>query len=311
MKGNMLLTFPFLLFLTALFHCTTAYRILALFPYPLRSHFNIFEPFLTELAHRGHHLTVVTPFITNQTIPNYVQIDTSYCLQIPDFRFELEYTASHKNNAFQLLSELSVVNEYHEDILRCWPLRKLQRSRSKYDLLITELFVSDVLLAYAYKLQVPFMLFSTLPMLPWASDRVANIDNPSYVSFPFSDFPLAGDLSFLKRLYNIAVYVTAKAYQTVIWEPKANQIVRKYFDEPIPPVQEIAKNTSLILTFSHFSTYAPLPLVRNVIEVSGVHLKKASPLPEVRSSFVVHCGLLCSSATRRGTTRGFRIYRSS
>ncbi|XP_022814660.1 UDP-glucuronosyltransferase 2B2-like isoform X2 [Spodoptera litura] len=38
------------------------YKILALLPYPGKSHFMVFEPILEELARRGHHVTVVSFF---------------------------------------------------------------------------------------------------------------------------------------------------------------------------------------------------------------------------------------------------------
>lgn len=274
--------FTFLLTLVTLTYDTKAYRILALFPYPLKSHFIAFETLLTELAARGHELTVYTSFVRNSTDPKYKQIDCSHCLEIPSEIFTLEYASSHCKTAFHLLNELAIVTVLHENLLKCDPLVKLRETKETYDLVITEAFASDALLPYVYKFQVPYILFSSLPVLPWASERVGNIDNPSYISFPFSDFPLVGEITFLKRLYSTAVYVAAKAYHKIYWEPKANELARKYFGEGIPPVQDIAERTSLILTFSHFSMTAARPLVPNVVEVGGIHLKPPSPLPKVR-----------------------------
>lgn len=268
---------------SALLHTCGASRILALFPYPLKSHFIVFEALLLELAKRGHDVTVITPFPQPHNITNYHQTDASYCLQIPSYLFELEYAASHYKSAFHLVSDLVIVTKLHEPLLTCKPMLELKHTKDKYDLLITETFATDVLLPYAHILQTPFILFSTLPILPWMSDRVGNIDHPGYIPFAFSDFPLTKNSKFFERLYNTAIYVVARAYHKLQWEPLTNELVRKYFGPAMPPVQEIAKNTSMILSFSHFSINSPRPLVPNVIEAGGIHIKDPSPLPKVSS----------------------------
>lgn len=44
------------------------YRFLGIFPHPAVSHFSAFEPLLTELSARGHHVYVVSHFPT-KTMP--------------------------------------------------------------------------------------------------------------------------------------------------------------------------------------------------------------------------------------------------
>ncbi|KAJ9587118.1 hypothetical protein L9F63_028307, partial [Diploptera punctata] len=45
-------------------------RILALFPYVGKSHFVMFEPYIKELASRGHQVVVVSHFPQKQPVPN-------------------------------------------------------------------------------------------------------------------------------------------------------------------------------------------------------------------------------------------------
>jgi len=50
----------------------TSYRILGLFPHPAKSHFNVFQPIMRELATSGHNVTVVSYFPdTNPPKENY------------------------------------------------------------------------------------------------------------------------------------------------------------------------------------------------------------------------------------------------
>ena len=40
----------------------------------IQSHHIVFKPILHELAHRGHHLTVLTPYPEDKPIPNITEI---------------------------------------------------------------------------------------------------------------------------------------------------------------------------------------------------------------------------------------------
>jgi len=44
-------------------------NILAFFPLPVYSHFSGFNPLFLELAKRGHHVTVVSPFYPKGNVP--------------------------------------------------------------------------------------------------------------------------------------------------------------------------------------------------------------------------------------------------
>lgn len=52
----------------------TASNILVFWPLPIPSHFRGFEPLFTELAHRGHNVTVVGHFPKSTPVPNYTDI---------------------------------------------------------------------------------------------------------------------------------------------------------------------------------------------------------------------------------------------
>lgn len=53
-------------------------KILAFFPLPVYSHFSGFQSLFLELANRGHHVTVVSPFHPKENIPlTYTHIPVS------------------------------------------------------------------------------------------------------------------------------------------------------------------------------------------------------------------------------------------
>ena len=49
-------------------------KILAFLPVPAKSHHIVFRPLLEELAHRGHQLTVVSPFPVEKPVSNITDI---------------------------------------------------------------------------------------------------------------------------------------------------------------------------------------------------------------------------------------------
>jgi hypothetical protein len=64
----------FLLLLITGVHLANAAKILGLFPMPGRSHMAVNVALVKELAHRGHDVTVVSPYPQNNTILNYKDI---------------------------------------------------------------------------------------------------------------------------------------------------------------------------------------------------------------------------------------------
>lgn len=261
---------------------TTGSKILALFPYPLKSHFIMFDALLVELANRGHNVTVVNTFPKKVPIQNYSDVDVSSCFELPSIRFELERAFSYHSS---LLRDLFSYVEAYDDILKCEPMRDLIQTDEKYDLIITEIFSSDAMLAYVHQFKIPFISFCSTPLLTWASDRVGIPDNPSYISFSYNDKPLdTNGSTFFQRLYNTYAYVLSRLKYKLLSEFKTNKIIRKHFGDDTPDLEEISKNTSLIFTFSHYSINNPRPMVPGVVEVGGIQIKEPSPLPPVSVS---------------------------
>lgn len=56
------------------------------------------------------------------------------------------------------------------------------------------------------------------------------------------------------------------------------ETARKHFGEDMPDLQAIAQNTTLYLINTHFVHQYPRPLLPNVKEVAGMHLRDAKPL---------------------------------
>lgn len=63
-------------------------------------------------------------------------------------------------------------------------------------------------------------------------------------------------------------------------------IIYKGDGKPLPSVQELYRNISMILTNTHRSTSKPRPQMPGIINVGGAHIKPPKPLPTDLKEFL-------------------------
>lgn len=260
--------------------CTDSASILALMPTTARSHWIVMEPFLQELAARGHQLTVFTTFPQERPLPNFTDVDFSYKLPTLVNAMSLnriKETMPHPwgNTIF--------INKVGREMCTVMKEPAFQQVfTNKYDLVITELFGTDCMTYVAYKLGIPFISMTTTMSAPWAADRLGLPDNPSYIpNFLVSFTP---DMSLWQRTYNTAVLVYAKFMHLCVFSEQTRAQVVEYFQEPLPPLHEVVANTSLVLVNSFHCLAQSRPLPPNVVEVGGIHIRRRTPLPKVTNN---------------------------
>lgn len=272
--------FATLALVSILWSASESANILGVFPFKFKSHFIVYDALMVELALRGHNVTVVSPFPKSKPLTNFRDIDVDRCNRMSMDIYVLD-EAYKSHESFYQIDVLFSLAQLDESILACPPVQQLLASSDTYDLVIAEVFCSDMMLAFAERFHAPHVSFCPAQLFPWAAERSGTPDNPSYISYPHSNMPLdRGASTFYQRLYNTAVYVYAKS---MFYLTNRNQelMKQKYFGFVKPSLEEMAKNTSLTLTFSHFSITTPQPLAPNVVEVGGLQVIPASALPKV------------------------------
>lgn len=76
-----------------------------------------------------------------------------------------------------------------------------------FDIVLMEQFITDFFLGLVYKLNVPFIGFSTCSLPSYFYDRISLPDFPSYVPFAFSEF--TWEMNLYERIVN---WLTFKSY---------------------------------------------------------------------------------------------------
>lgn len=261
-------------------------KILALFPYIGKSHFDVFEPFVKELAARGHQVVVLSHFPQKYPVANYTDISLVGSITM-DSKERVDLESISGIAVFKTtVKELTEFWETCDKMLSFHKVQELLKSEENFDLVITETFVTDCFLPFVHKFNAPHVAISSCVMFPWSNDRMGNPDNPSYI--PTGGTSFSDQMSFSERLINVVANVALKIMFTVAEGIVTEGYVHKHIGKDVPPLSDIARNTSLLLVNTHFSLNRPRPLVPGIVEVGGLHLKLPKKLPKVR--------LMCSSA---------------
>lgn len=261
-------------------------KILALFPYIGKSHFDVYEPFVKELAARGHQVVVLSHFPQKYPVANYTDISLVGSITVDSKdRVDLESISG----IAVLKTAVKEVTEFWETCDKMLSFHKVQellKSEEKFDLVITETFFTDCFLPFVHKFSAPNVAISSCVMFPWSNDRMGNPDNPSYI--PSQGTWFSDQMSFSERLINVVTNIALKIMFSVAERIVTEGYVHKHIGNDVPPLSDIARNTSLLLVNTHFSLNRPRPLVPGIVEVGGLHLKPPKKLPKVR--------LMCSSS---------------
>jgi glucuronosyltransferase len=254
-------------------------RILALFPYIGKSHFDVFEPFVKELAARGHHVVVLSHFPQKQAIANYTDISLVGSITTEaTHRIDLQNMSGIKIWKL-LVKEISTSLESCDRMLSFHTVQELLNSQANFDLIVTETFVTDCFLPFVHKFKAPHIAMSSCVMFPWSNDRMGNPDNPSYT--PTSVTWFSDEMSFSERLLNVIANIGSKFIFHATEGIVTQSYVRKHFGDDVPSLSDIARNTNLLLVNTHFSLNRPRPLVPGIVEVGGLHMKPPKKLPKV------------------------------
>jgi glucuronosyltransferase len=92
-------------------------------------------------------------------------------------------------------------------------------------------------------------------------------------------------MNFWQTIINIITGTSFTLLRNHYYLPRQDAIMRKYFNDSndLPSLSEIEHTTSVLLINQHFSTSYPKPLMPNIVQVGGIHVKPPEKLPQVRT----------------------------
>lgn len=160
----------------------------------------------------------------------------------------------------------------------------LKEKDHKFDLVISELFMQDAFYMFAHKYKAPHVLLDTSTYLTMMDDMMGQDSALPYINSEFSRDFGDGDMTLFQRVHNHILGNVIKWGHRLYLRRKHYNLATKYFSDlpqPLPSIEELEKNVSLVLMNTHFSYDNARPLVPGIVEIGGVHVKPPKPLPEV------------------------------
>ncbi|XP_049963431.1 UDP-glycosyltransferase UGT5-like [Schistocerca serialis cubense] len=247
------------------------------------SHFVMLGRLFSELAARGHNVTVLSHFPRQAPQPNYT--DISIAGSLPSYADKITMDLVEMvSSPFGLLYNWHFCMDACRTVYEHPEVEKLVHSQDHYDLVIAEIFYVDCMAVFAHKFRAPLVGIVTSMAFPTAYDRMGNPDHPAYMDSYFS--PHSAPFTFWQRVKNSFLHVAARFCDWWFAERGMDQLLAEVFGDAVPPIREIVRNTSLLLVNSHWSAGHPVPTVPGLVEVGGLHVKEPKPLPQELQQFL-------------------------
>ncbi|KAG7212909.1 hypothetical protein KM043_002259 [Ampulex compressa] len=253
-----------------------AARILAVFPFQAKSHYNVYEPWLKRLAERGHEVVSVTHFPQRNHLANFTDVDISSTLPslISSMPFSVIHNFTVWSNIRYLMRHAGV--EICEPVLNSPEVRRMIEVKERFDVLIVEIFATECFLGLSHTLKIPIVVGAiTSIALPWSNDILRNPENPSYIPNWFSGY--TDEMSFTERAVNSLALLVTKAAYRILSDWPSQAIARRYLGEDLPDFEVLRSRISLILTNGHPAVGTARALAPGVKEIGGIHIPISGP----------------------------------
>lgn len=267
---------------------TECAKILGVLPVESKSHNIIGTAFMETLANAGHELTVITSQSLKNPPANYREIiltgmdEESDEQDVNMLEFHGSSILSSAAMLMMMYTEFSdMICEYvmeHPNVL------KFLEEELDFDLVITESFLTESLYGFAQHFDAPLITFSTFGNSMWTNELVGTPGPPSHIAhFMLS---LTDQMTFWERLQNAAFHFVDRVYYHLLYLPKQKRLYNKAFPTAKLTFEQQMQNVSLVFLNQHFSLSFPRAYPPNMVEVGGIQLAEAKPLPTVSISIL-------------------------
>ena len=117
------------------------------------------------------------------------------------------------------------------------------------------------------------------------SNIVTGLSNePSFVPNVF--LPYTEQMNFWQRLHNLIAWKTDELFLHFLHFPKQKRLYEKHFPHVRKSFDEQHKSVSLFLNSNYFVSSTVRPEMKNSIDIGGIHVEPAKPLPKDIQEFL-------------------------
>ncbi|XP_054282474.1 UDP-glycosyltransferase UGT5-like [Macrosteles quadrilineatus] len=284
------------LLLTCLLSCVSfihSAKILAILPFPGKSHYIFESSIVKALAQRGHQVVEYSPFPPKKPIPNltHVKVYTFYEEMFANWDFKEMIKHSDSMDNFFGLAWLHIWNfmlPICDEILKSDSIKNLLNSNDHYDLVLTTAtFGQESMLVFGHKFKAPTITLQAFRHSTFLNRDAGNdlmiASIPDSMSFAFTD-----KMTFLERFRNFCSSFSTLFLYYFWYLPSQESVVKKYYNSPdLPSLSEMTANVSLTLINTHPAVSYPQPFTPNTVPIGGITISpERIPLPQDIKKFM-------------------------
>lgn len=253
-------------------------RILGIVPTPSYSHQIVHRALWTELSLRGHKVTVMTTDpVKSSSLTNLTEIDLHEAYDILKKHDIVHYMAKYQHEPMKLVEK---IRNFTEDLLDYEMLHPQvqELKNSTFDLVMAEtVFLPPF--AFSEVFNCPVIAIASIDVMQRLHQEMGNPTNP--VTYPDQNLAFFGQLSFWERV-KTSSYTTINQLIHGMRVSLANKLVRKYFGEGLPSIDEILQRMNLMFLNLNPALNVVRPVSPSTIFIGGsTHLQDPKPLPQV------------------------------
>lgn len=254
-------------------------RILGVIPIPSYSHQLAFRPLWKELSLRGHQVVLLTTDLINDpTLTNLTEIDMhdSYKL-LSKVDFTDIFTLSEHFAPIAMMRAMihfSTSMEHYQ-----YSLKQVQDviRNGEFDLVIGE-FLDPSSILFGERFNCNVIAVTSMDAHVVLHESMGNPNHP--LLYPAQDIAYNKPSTFQQRLFQIIFRFVFKYYMTY-----AEQLIRRdlaqYFGGTLPPFEDMMQRIKLTFINANPVFYPTRPLAPGTVNVAGLHILEAKPLPQV------------------------------
>ncbi|XP_014487796.1 PREDICTED: putative UDP-glucuronosyltransferase ugt-47, partial [Dinoponera quadriceps] len=264
--------FSFLILTLLMVLPTHGYRILCIFPYNGKSHYQVTGALCKALAQHGHKIDIISHFPSNTPIANYTDI----------VNLQGTRKAIVNNLTLDFAKQIDAALTFHVaitfggDLCTLMGHEEMQKfiknppNDPAYDLVITEYFGSSCYFGFGRFLNVPVIGIVTGLEYAFMNEVIGNPMSSSFFPGLFVEYPVL--VNFWQRLHNtIENFIQPRIFN--YYSSPQTDAMRKYLRQDMPDVREIEKDLALVFVNSHYSFHGIRPVTPSFIEIGGLHVE--------------------------------------
>lgn len=230
---------------------------------------------------RGHQVVLMTTDIINDpTLTNLTEIDMHGSYEIlskTDFNdiFTLSEHFAPMTMMRAMLKFANTLEHYQYSLEQVQDVIKT----GKFDLVIGE-FLDPSSVVFGEKFDCPVIAVTSMDAHIVLHEAMGDPTHP--LLYPVQDIAITNPSTFQQRLFHFIFRFVFKYYFSRTL-PEIQSDLAKYFGRTLPPFEEMMQRIKLTFINANPVFYPTRPLSPATVNIAGLHILKAKPLPQVCS----------------------------